>query len=257
MMTIKLKLLNRNLSPEEEDAMWAIYHKYYDCEKSYFMSRIAQHHFFILFLNDKEIVGFTGIKRDVVKKGNTKKIILGLAMTVVDEDYRNKALIQRSVAKLYQRELLNNPFHKVFVWSVTASYKPYLVFAKGVRTFYPQAAFDMPEDYKVLKKTICEKYFEDYDLDKNLVYIKGFRVTDSSVLTYEREDGSIDKDVHYYKKLYLSGRPIEGREIKGVLTLAPMNFNNLFYWGTKLIQKKLRKQTKLNLLENSKHRMSS
>ncbi len=243
-MNIKLKISNSNLSLEKKEAMWATYRKYYDCEKSYFINRMAQHDFFILFLNNKEIVGFTGIKRDVIKTGKTKKTIVGLAMTVVDKNHRNKSLMQRAVAKLHQRELILNPFRKIFVWTVAASYKPYLVFAKGVKIFYPQAEFDMPKDYKVLKKTICEKHFEDYNLDKNLVYIKGFRVTDSSVLTYERKDGTIDKDVHCYRDLYLSGRQIEGREIKGVFTLAPMNFSNLFYWGAKLIRKKLKKTSK-------------
>ncbi|MBL4648651.1 MAG: hypothetical protein JKY03_02890 [Aureispira sp.] len=131
------------------------------------MSRIAQHNYFILFLRNKEIVGFTGIKKDIIKNGTTKNTVVGLAMTVVDKKYRNKALIQRAVCKLYQREFMQHPFRNIFVWSVAATYKPYLVFSKGIEIFYPKANMDMPEDYKVLKRTICEKYFEDYNLDKN------------------------------------------------------------------------------------------
>jgi hypothetical protein len=239
-MKISLKVSNSNLSLEQKENMWAIYHKYYDCEKAYFMSRIAQHNYFILFLRNKEIVGFTGIKKDVIKKEATKNTVVGLAMTVIDKKYRNKALIQRAVYKLYKREFIRNPFRSIFIWSVAATYKPYLVFAKGIEIFYPKADMNMPEDYNVLKKTICEKYFEDYNLDKNLVYIKGFKVTDSSVLINEKKDETIDKDILYYKSLYLSGRDIKDREIKGVLTLAPMNVNNLFYWVSRVMKKKFK-----------------
>ena len=239
-MKIKLKISNSNLSQEQKEAMWATYCKYYDCEKAYFMSRIAQHNYFILFLRNEEIIGFTGIKKDVIKNGNTKNTVVGLAMTVIDKEYRNKALIQRAVYKVYQREFIQNPFRNIFVWSVAATYKPYLVFAKGMEIFYPNVDVNMPEEYKMLKKTICEKHFEEYNLDKNLVYIKGFKVTDSSVLINEEKDETVDKDILYYKSLYFSGRHIENREIKGVLTLAPMNINNLFYWASKVIQKKFK-----------------
>jgi predicted acetyltransferase len=101
--------------------MWATYYKYYDCEKAYFMSRIAQHDYFILFLINEEIVGFPGIKKDVIKKGTINNTVVGLAMTVIDKKYRNKALTQRAVCKLYQREFIQNSFRNIFVWSVAAT----------------------------------------------------------------------------------------------------------------------------------------
>lgn len=73
-------------------------------------------------------------------------------------------------------------------------------------------------------------------------------MTDPSVLINEKKDETVDKDILYYKSLYLSGCHIEDREIKGVLTPAPMNANNLSYWASRVIQKKF-KMNKVKLFK--------
>ena len=243
-MAVEIQLVSPSSARNYVEELWQLYQKYYDCSYNFFKQRIENHDFHVLFLDQNRVIGFTGIKRNEVILNGQKITLVGLSITVIDQEHRSQGLIQKAVARLTKKEMLTNPLQKTYIWSVVASYKPYLVFAKGVKDFFPTRDTEEHSEYKTIQQTICELHFQEYDLDNHLVYIKGMRITNQSVLSYD--ENYMNRDKRYYKNRYDSGRSTNGLEVKGILTIAPASFRNLTFWVAKFTKRKLNRAKQMS-----------
>lgn len=228
-------------TPELVENMWQIYQQYYACERRFFVSRLPNHNAFALFLCDNRLVGFTGIKRLKTRLENGKKaLLLGLAITAINRDFRNQGLIEKTVVTLYCRERLKHPFLPIYNWSTAASYKPYLMFANNLKEYYPNATNIQSSFYQHLEKVIFDNYFQGCEIDNGVVYQQGFRITDNSVLLCTYRNTSNAAFV-FYKQRYEGSRPLKRMEVKCICTIAPTNLKNLCYWLGRFTQKQFKK----------------
>ncbi|MFT4667362.1 MAG: hypothetical protein ACI8YQ_004291 [Polaribacter sp.] len=219
-MKISINITDNQFSAATKEEMWNIYKKYYNYSKSSFMERVANNNHFSLYTNQGKIVGFTGLRINKVQSDKKSKLLIYFGQTVIDKQFRGKALLPITGAKLCMKYFWDLLRSDVYFWCDALNYKPYLVFAKTLADFYPTRKRNMPKAIKNLIDFIGNQHYkESYCPETGTVLKPVNLVSDLSVRVYENDRK--DVDIQFYMK----GNPgyIDGH---GLITLAPVNFSN-------------------------------
>ena len=219
-MKVSIKITGNQFSASTKEEMWNIYKKYYNYSKNSFMERVAMNNYFALYTNQGKIVGFTGLRINKVQSDKKRKLMIYFGQTVIDKQFRGKALLPITGAKLCMKYFWDLLSSEVYFWCDALSYKPYLVFAKTLADFYPTRKRNMPKSIKNLIDVIGNQHYQDsYCPESGTVLKPVHLVSDLSVCVYEKDKQ--DADIQFYMKA--NPRYTEGH---GLITLAPVNFSN-------------------------------
>lgn len=200
--------------------MWQLYKKYYSYSRDYFMDRIHSNNYFSFYTQGGKVVGFTGLRINRTEINDRQCLLIYFGQTIIDENYRGKALIPRTGTKLmlrYWKDLIKG---NLFVWADALSYKAYLVFAKTLKEYYPGYEKPTPDRISQLINFVGYEYYETtFDASSGTVRKDTVFVSDPSIrIDRDREQ---DLDVLFYAGAnpdYIKGH--------GLITMAPMHSKN-------------------------------
>ncbi|MCO6162660.1 hypothetical protein [Flavobacterium sp. NRK F7] len=224
MMQIQFRTIGSLTQPEQE-RIWAIYKTSYTVEREVFLDKQQRLDLYAMYYNPKkELVGFTGIRKNSCTTSSRKYIAIYLGQTIILPQYRGKKLIQKTVMRIMLHLKFKNPFHKIVIWNDSLSYRPYLVMAKGLKDFYPNPNKAEQKEFEAIRDELGMKYYpESYDKQTGIVS-KAHRVLLADEITLTEKDLQNE-----YIQFFVKKNPgyIEGN---GLITFSPATFGNLFYY---------------------------
>jgi len=250
-MPLNIKILTATETKPYLDAMWTIYHRYYEFDKETMIERVEHFYYNVLFFHNTTLVGFTGVvlKRGVVIE-NKKYTLIGLGQTIIQVDYRNQNFIQHTCSKLFLQEQLRNPFAKIFLWTLAGSYKPYLIFSQHIKIAYPTLNCTQTNESKAIIEHIGQHYlpsFCQYIKNEGIGIIQMEKFITDETVKVKPEDLQNPHIAYFQSQVKKGESYLNGQEgCVCVITIAPANWANLLYWAGKMVKKKFKKLTLLN-----------
>lgn len=230
-MNIRINITTNAFSDSEKESMWQIYSKYYHHSRESFMNRIPTNNYYAVYSLDGQIIGFTGLRINHAMIEGRKRLLMYFGQTVVEKEYRGYGLLQKTGARLcliYWREVLKG---NAYYWCDALTYKPYLVFAKTLKDYYPSRKYTTPASVRSIMGYIGEKHYrESYQAATGTVK-KPFNFVNDRTVTIREEDLS-DPDIRFFARAnpgFSKGH--------GLLTIAPISIRNVFYIAKNLLRK--------------------
>lgn len=210
-----------------KEEMWAIYKHCFEFSKEKFFDRIKNTPRYAFYQSNGVLVGFTGIYTNEILINNQNTLFLGLGSSVIAPEYRGKYLLQRTCLKLRWNAFLKAPFQKFFFWCHASSYKTYCILAR-FRTHYPAYNKTVPSEYKTVIDNIGINTFgTSYNESNGTAIYIGIKNKDKdNLITKKHLDDPI---IQFYHKKITFQYPSSGG-INGLITIAPMNFSNIYGW---------------------------
>lgn len=233
---IKTSLEETNLSRATIEAMWAIYEPFYNYSKEDFTVRITRNTHFAIYRQGGKIVGFTGIRIEKANLQGMNYLLIYFGQAVITPQVRGTGLINITafmILRKYWQCLFN---HQLIFWADALSFRSYLIFAKNLKEFYPNAKAAMPDQYLKLQQFIGRKYYpERFCAQSGTIHKEQNLVRDQSAQI--TEEHLLDADIAFFNKV--NGHHRDGA---GLLTLAPVHAFNVLFMIRKRIIKALSKR---------------
>lgn len=232
------------LAPHVE-AMWSLYQQYYRLPREQFRERLRDYERCALFFSGGALVGYTFVKieRDAVVRGE-RCVLVGFGTTVLALHERNRNFMQRAVTRLFLLEKLRNPLARVYLWTVAATCRPYLIFARHLATAFPTRRTPRSGLAEAIVEHLGQTHFSrghwryhpelgavSLDVD-DVIKDPSVRVTESDLH---------DPDIAYFQARIDQVQASLGnpQATVGVLTVAPADGANFAHWLGVLARKTL------------------
>lgn len=229
---IKVQIVSNEFSTSTKEEMWAVYAKYYDYSKEYFMQRLEKNNYFSLYTINGKIVGFTGLRIDRTEIKGKKRLLIYFGQTIIDKAYRGKSLIPTTGAKLCLRYLPEMLTSKTYFWADCLTYKAYLVFAKTLEQYYPSYKEPLSPDAKAVIDFIGQRHYAATYCAETGTVRKDTVVVNDATTTHIPMKYRQDPDIHFYTQanpLFMEGH--------GMIALGPVNLTNFGILMKRLFQK--------------------
>jgi len=236
---MKTKVKTTILAPEAistwRQEMWQLYSQYYQIGQDIFINRFATNDFYVLYTAENKVVGFTGIRMRPIETAFGLVQTLYIGQTVMHTDFRGRSLLPRTCCRLLFQHLWQNPRQPIYVWCDSLTYKPYLLFANSLKTFYPSRNNPMtPREHAIIQQLGMAYYGENFDANAGTVRKSKNMIVDvSAVITPEHRK---NPDIDFFATA--NPRYVDGY---GLLTIALIGWNNFFYLIKKCLRKKFAK----------------
>lgn len=144
------------------------------------------------------LTGFLGFRfREIRPEGQRKVAAFYMGMAYIHPSARGKNLVQKTVIRFLLHFRLRNPFTPLIFWTDAISYKPYMIFARNLRSYFPTRHADTPRKYALLRDQLGQIYYGDaYHMGKGTVAKdqNRLRAGVAEISTIELAD----PDIHFY-----------------------------------------------------------
>lgn len=232
-----MKILFRNVDSfdsHENERLWSLLQQSYNLSFEEFLKKQETlDKYALYYTNDKQLVGFTGIRDHFFRLDKRKYRAVYFGQTVIDRNFRGKSLIQNTVIRLLLRHFFGFKRSKLIIWNDSISYRPYLVMAKNLKSYYPNMAATSKAEHEHLRiRDLLGEHYYHSDYSPNTGTVKKFKSTlEEKELVLSEKDLS-EPYIHYY----VSKNPdfVHGH---GLITFCPANFSNLFFYLKKKVTK--------------------
>ncbi len=224
---VRIRIVSNKAVLPFKEQMWEIYACFYDYTKQAFYDRLKKIPKHALYLYGNRVVGFTGIYlgEGAFKEKNIK--LLGLGSTVILPEFRGRYLLQRTCLKLRWDIFIQSPWEEVYFWCHASSFKTYCILAR-FRTHHPSYRASLSLPYKNLIDYIGKITFgKEYDSLSGTARFKGITVKGTNNLIAKRQ--LQDSTIRFFYEKIKSVRA-QSNEVNGLITVAPMNFSNIWGW---------------------------
>ncbi|MEL6588546.1 MAG: hypothetical protein AAFQ68_00615, partial [Bacteroidota bacterium] len=217
------------------EQMWELYSQYYHYSKETFMERIPRNDHYALYYKGEQLVGFTGLRITPFRFDSRWRMTIYFGQTIVHKAFRGRALIQKTGFELLRRYWYYFLFAKVYFWCDALTYKAYLVFARTLEEYYPNPSHHRPNAIEKLMHHIGEKHYgECYQAHTGTIQKPTKYVADPS--TDIKSPDLSNPLIAFYQQRnpgYVDGN--------GLLTLAPVNAQNIWLLARRVVQQKIRR----------------
>jgi hypothetical protein len=231
MKTISVGIMKPTLTAEYLRDMWVLYSHYYNVDQRSFFYEMGSNDFYAIYTNGKKLIGFTGFRYRKINTNYGTCQVLHIGQTVMDENFRGRSLVPRTCLSLFVKHYLRHPFRPLYAWCDAITFKPYMVFAKGMETFYPTFKEATPPKIKSVLANLGNQYYGvNYNPGTNVVRKFQKMVNDDSA-NISAQDLE-NPHIAFYNQQ--NPNHIHGN---GFLVIAPINFRNLFFLVKKCITK--------------------
>ena len=219
-----------SFTSEENENLWSLIRKSYNTSFDEFLEKQQTLDQYALYYSeDKQLIGFTGIRDHGFRVNKQKYRAIYFGQTVIDTNFRGKKLIQNTVVKLLLRHFMRFKRAKLIVWNDSISYRPYLVMAKNLKSYYPRMEIAPKEEAEHLqiRDVLGNHYYHADYCEKTGTVRKNKSTLEASELVLSEKDMA-KPHIHYY----VSKNPnfVEGH---GLITFCPATMSNLLFYLTK------------------------
>jgi len=215
--------------------MYKIYLPHHNVEFDDFYHRTLSQFNMIAIHRDKKkknIVGFCGIREDVLKIHKKKMDIIYYGQMFLLEAYRGSNLMQKTSIYTFFKNKIFHPFRPLYYWGDCISYKSYLLLAKYYPIIYPHKDFKTPPKEQAVRDYLGKKYYLDsYQLGVGVILKETNRLkTETASIS---DSDLLDLHINFYSEVnpgYIKG--------DGLLTIIPGTYSNFIgniknYWKKK------------------------
>lgn len=147
-----------------KELMWQLYKQYHTQSIQVFFNHIPKHSHYILFFDQNNLIGFSGINiHDVTISGSSSRVLY-LSQTLVHPDYRSQRLIQKVLIGVTLKHLLFRPWQRLYYAACMSSYRAYLSYLNVLTDLYPRRNAETPPELKaVLNQLGAWHYADNYN----------------------------------------------------------------------------------------------
>ncbi len=232
MKTISVGIMKPTLTAEYLRDMWVLFSHYYDVDQRSFFYEMGSNDYYALYTDEKKLIGFTGFRYRKIKTEDGTCQALQIGQTVMKQNYRGQSFVAQTCLSLFIKHYLRYPFRPLYAWCDALTFKPYLMFANGLETFYPNYLEETPTKLKSILDSLGNYHYGvNYNPETNVVKKFQKAVNDTTANISEKE---LDNPhIAFYNKQ--NPDHIHGN---GYLVIAPINFRNMFFLAKKCIIKK-------------------
>ncbi len=205
--------------------MFDLYIPYHNVDKNLFIDRtINQFTKIVLFRNKKKLVGFCGMRYELLDKIiKTTTSTMYFGQMFIEKEFRGKSLIKKIGFILAIKYKLMHPRTKLFLWGDAIGYKAYLVLAKNFPETYPSPDCPIIPEIKKIRDFLGQKYYTcNYNKELGIVHKTKNRIkcSDAQIKSCDIENPLVE----YYIKInkhYKRG--------DGVLVISPVTVKNIIF----------------------------
>lgn len=213
--------------------MWSLYANYYQVSQQSFFDRFKTNDLYALYTYGKQIVGFTGFRMKMVETEQGRCQALYIGQTVMDSKFRGQSLLPRTCCLLFAKHFLTNPRCPIYVWCDALTYKPYLLFANSLNTYFPTRHQATPPREKAIINQLGKHYYGDnYNEEQGTVRKSANVISDPSVII--TMENRLNPDIDFFARA--NPGHAQGH---GLLTIARIDWSNFFFLLKKCLKKKL------------------
>jgi hypothetical protein len=122
------------------DEVWMLIQRFYDAERDYVEQQIKHHGSIALYraAGDGRLVGITALDVYPAEFEGRKVGVIFTSHVMLDEAFRGHNLLQRLGWRTFLRTRLRFPFHTIYWFFDSFSYKSYLLLPRNFRDFWPR-----------------------------------------------------------------------------------------------------------------------
>lgn len=239
-MKTQIRILsNQSLSQENKQQMWVMYKRFYNYSKEAFMQRFAKNNYYAIYYQEKQLVGFSGLRIQEVKMDKRNRIFIYFGQTIVDPAFRGKSLMRLTGIKLLGKFLSQIITSEIYFWADSLTYKAYLSFCKSADNCFPSRKQNVCADKQKIMDFLGKTNYGDnycpktYTVKKDQIWVNDSSVSIDNVALK-------DPDVQFFVNSnpnYAIGH--------GLITVIQFNFKDLYLSLMRHAQKKWANRTKV------------
>lgn len=124
------------LDPATREAMWTLYHRYYEADRAGFERDLDEKRDVILVRDGGRLVGFSTLTWWHDEHDGRRFVALFSGDTVVDQDHWGHAALQRAFGRYMLRLRLRH--RRVYWFLISKGYKTYLLLARNFPEHWPR-----------------------------------------------------------------------------------------------------------------------
>ena len=128
------------------DEIWALIQRFYEAERGYVEELIRHHGWIALYraADDGRLVGITALDVYPTEFEGRKVAVIFTSHVMLEEAFRGHNLLQRLGWRTFLRTRLRFPFHAIYWFFDSFSYKSYLLLPHNFRDFWPRREAPTP-----------------------------------------------------------------------------------------------------------------
>lgn len=217
------------ISPEETINLWKIFQQSSTINLDEFKTKQETLDQYALYFNaQQKLIGYTGIRSYSFKLNTKKYRAIYFGQTIVEKNYRGKKFIQNTVIRLLLKHLMSFNLSNLIIWNDSVSYRPYLVMAKNLKSYYPNMLNTNQEEFRSICNLLGKKYYGAAFCSNTGTIIKPRPTLRKKELVLSKKDL---EDPHI--KFYVTKNP-NYTQGHGLITFCPATLKNLFFYLRKI-----------------------
>lgn len=184
---------------------------------------------------DGTLHGFMGFRfRELRTQKGKKAAAFYMGMAYILPQSRGKNLVQKTVVRFVVKFKLKNPFTRLLFWTDAISYKPYMIFARNLRTYFPTKNCKTPQFYREIRDQLGATYYGDqYDAASGTVIKENNRLKKGVAEISDKELS--DPDILFYA----TQNPGHSQG-NGLIVMCPASLENILSYFVRQIKPKAR-----------------
>jgi len=134
-----------SLSQAQWDEIWTLTEEFYDVERPFAEAELRRRQSIAMFRMNDSLLGMAAIDVCPVEFRGTTLIVIYTAHVLIREAWRGRNLLQKLGARTFLATRLRHPFHSIYWFFDTFSYKSYLLLPRNFREFWPRHDAPTPQ----------------------------------------------------------------------------------------------------------------
>jgi hypothetical protein len=174
---VKIEVVpSSELTPIAWNEIWTLTKTFFDTDRAYSESKLKEYQLVALFRsrNDDRLVGMASMDIYPSTFRGRRIAVIYTSHVLLRQEYRGHNLIQRLGWWTFLKTRLRFPFHSIYWFFETFSYKGYLLLPRNFREYWPRMDRKMPEEERALMDQLATRtYGADWRPQLGLVFRSG------------------------------------------------------------------------------------